>query len=77
MNKAVITRIRDLMITKNLLATKPTLSLYKGKSYSNIILTKRMIGHKIGEFSITKRLGAKIHDSTRNRKRRNRNKHKK
>jgi len=41
-----------------------------------ITLTHEMIGHKLGEFSLTKRIGARIHKTERNTKRKNKNKQK-
>lgn len=71
-----ITRKRDMLINKALLLKRPTLLVYNGKSYAKVTLTTKMMGHKVGEFSLTKKLGSKIHDSTRNRKRKNKKKHK-
>ena len=36
-----------------------TLNIYNGKKYSPIIIKREMVGHKIGEFSISKVLGYK------------------
>jgi len=72
-----VTRKREIIITKELLLKRQPYYVYKGKSYDTITFTEKMIGHKLGEFSLTKKLGPKIHDSPRNRKRREKNKHKK
>jgi len=65
------TRAREMKISKELLKIKRTLQVYKGKSSEAVFLTRRMIGHRLGEFSLTKKLGSKIHDSARNKKRKN------
>lgn len=36
-----------------------TLNIYNGKKYIPVIIKKEMVGHKTGEFSITKVLGYK------------------
>ena len=36
-----------------------TLNIYNGRKYIPVVIKKEMIGHKIGEFSITKILGYK------------------
>lgn len=36
-----------------------TLNIYNGKKYLPVIIKREMIGHKMGEFSITKVLGYK------------------
>lgn len=55
--KKIKTQNRNSMIPLTLL-TK-TLTIYNGKKYQPIIIKKEMIGHKIGEFGITKILGYK------------------
>jgi len=70
------TRNRDLIITTALLQKRRVLLVYKGKSFSKVTLTEKMIGHKLGEYSLTKKLGARIHNSARNIKKKNKNKQK-
>jgi len=61
---------RDMKITRRVIAKTPiVVYVHKGKSFSAVTLTRSRIGHRVGEFSLTKRLGARIHDSARNRKR--------
>jgi len=62
------TRKRDMIISKELLAKKQTLQVYKGKSFKLILFMRKMIGHKLGEYALTKKIGANIHDSVRNNK---------
>lgn len=45
-------------IIPNTLLSK-TLNIYNGRKYIPVIVKKEMIGHKTGEFSITKVLGYK------------------
>lgn len=63
------TRARETMITKKLLRKTRHQYVHEGKLFTNLELTRHMIGHKLGEFSFTKKIGAKIHNSARNRKR--------
>lgn len=51
------TQNRNSFIPSTLL-TK-TLNIYNGRKYQPIIIKKEMVGHKIGEFGITKILGYK------------------
>ena len=55
--KKIKTQNRNSLIPLILLAK--TLTIYNGKKYQPIIVKKEMIGHKIGEFGITKILGYK------------------
>lgn len=45
------------------------IAVYNGKSFKKIFIKEGMVGHKLGEFVWTKKLGASIHNSDRNRKR--------
>jgi ribosomal protein S19 len=63
-----IIRNRDMIINKALLNKIEVLLVYKGKSFTKVTLKKKMIGCNAGEFSLTKRLGSKIHNSARNKK---------
>jgi len=38
-----------------------TIEVYTGKSYTRVYIDEKMIGHKLGEFAFTRRLG-RIHD---------------
>ena len=42
--------------------------VYTGRSYSKVYVTQRMVGHKLGEFAYTRKVG-KIHMPKRGRKR--------
>jgi len=35
--------------------------VYTGRTYNNVYIEEKMVGHKLGEFSFTRKLG-KIHD---------------
>jgi len=63
------TRKRTMVISKELLEKRRSLQVHKGKSFRLVEFHQKMIGHKVGEFSPTKNLGARIHDSVRNNKR--------
>jgi ribosomal protein S19 len=74
--QSIFTKNRAECIKKVLLKKRPYVRIYNGKSHVLIQLKKKMIGHKLGEFSLTKKLGKKIHDSERSKKRKNKKKHK-
>lgn len=40
-------------------------SIYSGKNWVSVIITKAMLGYKLGDFSITKVLGSAIYASMR------------
>ena len=63
-----IIRNREMILDKTLLNKIEVLLVYKGKSFTKVTLKKKMIGCKAGEFALTKRLGSKIHNSARNKK---------
>lgn len=44
------------------------ISVYNGKTFKRIKIKENMIGHKLGEFVLTKNLGSSIHNSEKNRK---------
>jgi len=69
-------RNRDTIITPELLLKRRDLRIHYGKSFKKIKVTAHLIGHKLGTLSLTKRLGRKIHNSSKNTKRQNKNKHK-
>jgi len=43
---------RYIKITRNLI--NKTLNVYNGKEYHELTITSKMIGYKIGEFSLTR-----------------------
>ena len=55
--KKIKTQNRNSFIPSTLLAK--TLNIYNGRKYQPIIVKREMIGHKIGEFGITKIIGYK------------------
>jgi len=44
------------------------ISVYNGKAYKRLLVKETMIGHKLGAFIFTKKLGKSIHNSDRNAK---------
>jgi small subunit ribosomal protein S19 len=38
------------------------IAVYTGRSFSKVYIEEKMVGHKLGEFSFTRKLG-KIHQS--------------
>jgi small subunit ribosomal protein S19 len=38
-----------------------TFEIYTGKSYTKVYIDEKMVGHKLGEFAFTRKLG-KIHE---------------
>jgi len=55
--KVYKTHNRKTIIPNTLLSK--TLSIYNGKKYLPVVIKREMIGHKAGEFAITKVLGYK------------------
>jgi ribosomal protein S19 len=49
---------RSIIISENLYKKKA--NVYNGKQFINFSIKNLMIGHKFGEFSITKILGARV-----------------
>lgn len=47
--------------------------VYNGKNYIPIQITGEMVGHKLGEFSLTKKIGSSIHLSEKNKKKKEKN----
>jgi ribosomal protein S19 len=69
-----ITRTRSYTIDRILYKKRYT--IYAGKYYHGINVRRAHFGHKLGEYALTKKLGPTIHDSERNRKRREKLKNK-
>ena len=44
------------------------------KNIQTVKITRDMLGHKMGEFTITKRLGRRIHNSAKNQKKKKKKK---
>tara|TARA_R110001592_G_scaffold275133_3_gene542162 strand:- start:6182 stop:6337 length:156 start_codon:yes stop_codon:yes gene_type:complete len=38
-----------------------TISVYNGLKYKKLYITENMVGHKLGEFVFTRKIGKKIH----------------
>ena len=52
-NKKIKTQRRDMLITPQLVGMK--IHIYNGKEYNPVDVTWEMIGHRLGEFSLTRR----------------------
>jgi len=73
-NISKITRKRSYNITKRLL--KESFFVYNGKKSIYITVDQSMVDNKLGEFAPTKYTGARIHNSLRAQKRKNKKKKK-
>ncbi len=51
-NKKIRTHLRDIVIVPKLVGL--TIGVYNGKTFSDIHITHRMIGHRLGEFAYTR-----------------------
>ncbi|RYX79988.1 ribosomal protein S19 family protein [bacterium] len=60
------TKKRSQIITAELVGKN--IKVYNGKLYIPVLITAEMIGHKLGEFSLTKKIGSSIHLSEKNKK---------
>lgn len=60
------TTSRASMIIKDFIGT--IINVYDGKNFRGLHINKVMLGHRLGEFILTKKLGSSIHNSERNRK---------
>ncbi len=50
--KRIKTQMRDLVIVPQLVGL--TISIHNGRKFEDIIITSEMIGHRLGEFSMTR-----------------------
>lgn len=66
------TRQRSKTITEEFIGE--IIKIYNGKQYITIQITKNMVGHKLGEFALTKKLGSSIHQSEKNKKKKSKKK---
>lgn len=57
---------RSSKITKDFLGKR--VYVYNGKVFSSYLVRPLMLGLKFGMFSLTKKLGSKIHQTARNKK---------
>lgn len=51
-NKKIKTHLRDIVIVPRLVGY--TVGIYNGKAYQEVPLTVEMIGHRLGEFALTR-----------------------
>jgi len=66
MRKGFFSQRRDFLILPHYL--NKTFCVYNGKEYVSFVIKDTMIGHRLGEFVTTKKLGSSIHSSARNKK---------
>ena len=52
-NKFIRTRARDMIVLPEMVGLK--IAVYNGQEYKTIVLTTEMIGHRLGEFSQTRK----------------------
>lgn len=50
--KKIKTHLRDIIIVPRLVGM--TIQIYNGKLFNEVAITHRMIGHRLGEFSLTR-----------------------
>jgi small subunit ribosomal protein S19 len=65
--KGILTQSRTSHIPSNFIGK--TIAVYNGKKHKPLKITHKMIGQKLGQFVLTKKIGSSIHNSERNRKR--------
>ena len=51
--KKIRTHLRDIVIVPRLVGM--TIGIYTGKEYDDVIITYQMIGHRLGEFALTRK----------------------
>lgn len=51
-NKKIKTHLRDIVIVPKLVGM--TIGIYNGKSFIDVLIMPEMIGHRLGEFSLTR-----------------------
>jgi len=51
-NKKIRTQLRDIVIVPKMVGF--TIGVYNGKTYNDVKITHQMIGHRLGEFSLTR-----------------------
>lgn len=51
-NKRIKTHLRDIIVVPKLVGMK--IGIYNGKTFSDVTITTKMIGHRLGEFSLTR-----------------------
>lgn len=51
-NKKIKTHLRDIVVVPKLVGM--TISVYNGKTFNDANITHNMIGHRLGEFSLTR-----------------------
>ena len=57
--KRILLKSRNLLITKNLL--KKSINIHNGLFYKSKVLVKSNLGHKLGEFSFTRKCSVDLH----------------
>jgi len=51
----IVTKSRSSLILQSFVGL--TFQVYTGRSYTNVYIEEKMVGHKLGEFAFTRKLG--------------------
>lgn len=51
--KKIRTHLRDIVIVPKLVGL--TIAVYSGKEFADVVITHRMVGHRLGEFVLTRK----------------------
>ena len=51
-NKKIKTHLRDIVIVPKMVGM--TISIYNGKTFNDVLISVNMIGHRLGEFAMTR-----------------------
>lgn len=51
-NKKIRTHLRDIVVVPKLVGFK--VSIHSGKAFNDVIISHKMIGHRLGEFAMTR-----------------------
>lgn len=57
--KRILLKARNLLVTRSLL--KKTINIHNGLFYKSKTLVKANLGHKVGEFSFTRKCSSDVH----------------
>ncbi len=52
-SKNIKTQARDMLIVPEMVGN--TIKIYNGKEWTNLIIEREMLGHRLGEFSMTRK----------------------
>jgi len=51
-NKKIRTHLRDIVIVPKLVGF--TIGIYNGKTFNDVTISHKMLGHRLGEFALTR-----------------------